>query len=61
MSGEALSTREVAKQLGVSDVWVCYLCRTGQLPARRFGKSWMIHRDDLRRYIERREKAKAIG
>ena len=57
MGGEAMSTAEVAHELRCSARWVCELIRRGDIPARRIGaRTWAVHRDDLRRYIERKAK-----
>ena len=53
MAGEALTTKDVARELRCSRRWVAMLIKDGKLPARKFGNAWQVHRDDLRRYMER--------
>ncbi len=66
MAGEALTTKEVAEQLGCSRRWVAMLIKDGKLPARKFGRALLVHREDLRRYLtrlqqeERQEKDKQV-
>lgn len=58
MAGEALSTKDVAHELGCSDRWVCELIKRGELPAQRIGKrTYIVDRDALRRFMARREQA----
>jgi len=45
-----MSTVQAATQLGVSPNRIRQLAASGQLPARRFGRAWMIRRADLERY-----------
>jgi excisionase family DNA binding protein len=47
---------EAAERLGVSRETVRHWCRTGRLPAKRFGPWWRIQPDDVERLI-----AEAIG
>ena len=54
MSGEAMTTRDVAQELGVTVRFVQLLIHEGKLPAKRFGHAWVVDRDTLRRYKERK-------
>jgi len=45
-----LSVAQAASALGVSPGRVRQLAASGQLPARRFGRAWVIRRADLERY-----------
>jgi excisionase family DNA binding protein len=47
---------EAAERLGVSRETVRHWCRTGRLPAKRFGPWWRIQPDDVERLI-----AEAMG
>lgn len=42
-----LNTQEAAESVGVSISTVQKLCKSGQLPAQRFGRDWVIRRADL--------------
>lgn len=42
-----LSTRDAAKLLGYTHDYVSRMCREGSLKARRNGRTWFIHRQDL--------------
>jgi excisionase family DNA binding protein len=57
VSGEAMTTAEVAKELGVTRRMVNLMIKKGVLPAKRFGRAHVIDRAALRRFVERREKA----
>jgi len=53
MLGEALSTKDVAKQLGCTERTVRNMIKRGELPARRLGERvWMIDRATLTRYMK---------
>ena len=56
MSGEAMTVKEVATELGCTQRWVNYLIQKGELPAKRFGHAHVIDRAALRRFVERRGK-----
>lgn len=56
MAGEAVTTKEAAKQLGCTSRTVVNLIRRGELPAKLFGHSYVVDRAALRRYVERRGK-----
>ena len=45
---ELLTTQEAAAELGVTDSRVRQLVLDGKLPARKFGRSHMIKRSDLK-------------
>lgn len=45
---ELLTTQEAATELGVTDSRVRQLVLDGKLPARKFGRSHMIKRSDLK-------------
>jgi excisionase family DNA binding protein len=49
MSGDLLTTRQAAQELGVTDSRVRQLILDGKLPAQKFGRSHMIKRNDLKR------------
>jgi len=53
-----LSVAQAASLLGVSPGRVRQLAASGQLPARRFGRAWVIRRADLERYRALREGVK---
>lgn len=57
MSGEALTTKEVAQELGCTSRWVVELIKRGELPAKRYGHSLVVDRDALRRFVARRQQA----
>jgi excisionase family DNA binding protein len=42
-----LTTKEAGKRLGVSRPSIHVLIHSGRLPARRFGRDWLINPDDL--------------
>jgi len=42
-----LTTKEAGKRLGVSLPRINVLIHSGRLPARKFGRDWFIHPDDL--------------
>jgi excisionase family DNA binding protein len=42
-----LNTKEAGKKLGVSRPRIHVLIHSGRLPARRFGRDWLIDPDDL--------------
>lgn len=60
MSGEAMTTAEVAKVLGVSRRMVNYIIKKGELPAKQFGHANVVDRDALRRYMAKQGKEKPI-
>lgn len=45
-----LTTQQVADRLDVTEGWVRTLCISGQLPARKHGRSWAVTEADLERY-----------
>jgi excisionase family DNA binding protein len=47
VAGNYLTTKDAAKQLGVSKWRVCALIRAGRLKAQRFGWAWQILLEDL--------------
>jgi excisionase family DNA binding protein len=52
-----LSTREVARALGVSERFVKGLIHTGSLRSLRVGRLRRVYADDLRDWIERQRAA----
>lgn len=60
MAGEAMTTKEVAEQLGRTSRSVVNLIRSGKLPAKLFGHSYVVDRAAFRRYLAKREKEKPI-
>jgi excisionase family DNA binding protein len=48
-----LTTKEAGKRLGVSRPRIHVLIHSGRLPARRFGREWLIKPDDLVNYQRR--------
>jgi excisionase family DNA binding protein len=48
---QTLTVREVAELLNVTPRTVYHYIEKGQVPARRFGKSWVILEDQLRRVL----------
>lgn len=48
--GEAVTTAEAARMIGVTRQNVTHLVRTGSLRARKDGKRWLISADDTRAY-----------
>ena len=53
MAGEAVTTKEAAKELGCTSRTVRNLIRSGKIPAKLFGHSYVIDRAALRRYQAR--------
>jgi excisionase family DNA binding protein len=45
-----ITIKEAAITLNISEQRVRTLCRTGILPATKFGRSWMIGKDSLNHY-----------
>ena len=43
-----LTTKEAADRLGVTPVRVCAMIAAGRLPAKRFGRAYMIKESDLK-------------
>jgi excisionase family DNA binding protein len=60
MVGEAMTTKEVAEQLGCTPRTVVNLIRRGEIAAKLFGHSYVVDRVALRRFIERRGREKPI-
>ena len=50
-----ITIEEVAQLLRLSKMSVYRLVHVREIPARKFGRSYRIHRDDLDAYIERAE------
>ena len=48
---EFLTTQEAAEELGVTDSRVRQLILDGKLPARKFGRSHVIKRSDLKNVV----------
>lgn len=51
---ELLTVKEVALYLRVGRVTIWRWCQQGIIPASQIGRSWRIHRDDLLRFLEKR-------
>ncbi len=49
-----LSATDVAKRAGVAPSYVARLCRTGKLPASKFGATWMIRTEDAEAWLATR-------
>lgn len=47
---ELLAASQAARSLGVSSVQIGRLIKAGELDAQRFGRSWVVDADSLRRY-----------
>lgn len=47
LKGEMISTKEAAKELGVTTIRVRALISAGRLPAQKIGRDWIICRSDL--------------
>lgn len=45
-----MRTEEVAAELGVSKTVVWRQIHMGRLPAEKFGRDWLIRRDDFERF-----------
>jgi excisionase family DNA binding protein len=52
---EWLSTKEVAKYLGVGPITIQRWCGSEYLMGVKIGKSWRIHRDELEDLLKRSE------
>lgn len=48
---DLLTTKQVAKRLGVSEGWVRMLCISGQLEGAKHGRAWAISADAVERYM----------
>lgn len=51
--GEYLDTFEVGKILRQSHKYICKLIRQGKINAKKIGKKWLIHRDELNCYLSK--------
>jgi excisionase family DNA binding protein len=49
-----LTITEAAPLLGYSRAHVVRLCEQGKIPARKTGKVWLIHVDDVQAYGRKR-------
>lgn len=47
-----LKTKDVARELQVTDAWVRERCADGTIPAFKFGRSWRIDSAELDRWRE---------
>lgn len=56
MAGEAMTTKEVAEQLGCTPRTVVNLIHRGEIPAKLFGHSFVVDRVALRRYVARQQR-----
>ena len=54
-----MNTQHVAKLLGVNIQTVREYIRSGELPAARVGRRYVISRDDVDRFIEKRKDARS--
>lgn len=52
-----LSPADVAKELNCSTQWITELLRTEKLNGAKFGRQWVIAREDLEAYKAEREKS----
>lgn len=48
------SATDLAEKAGVSGSYVARLCRTGKLPAQKFGTVWLIREEDADAWLEKR-------
>ena len=49
-----LTTKQAAKVLGINDSRVRQLILSGRLPARKFGRDWIIEEKDLKKVADRK-------
>jgi excisionase family DNA binding protein len=49
-----IGTKEAAERLGVSQQRVQALIKSGQLPAEKVGRDWLINEKDLEKVSERK-------
>ena len=47
---DIITTGEAANEIGVARITIIKAIVDGRLPARKFGREWMIVREDLRTY-----------
>ena len=52
--GKLLTTQEAGKLLGVGRLRVRQLISSGRLPAMKFGRDWVISKDDLSKVANRK-------
>ena len=52
MELDVMSAHQAAEYLGVHPETVKRLCRLGQLPASKFGRSWLITKGDLNDFAD---------
>lgn len=57
---EYLTTDEAAAIVRSSRDYVARLCASGQIVARKLGRDWRIHRDELDRFMRGTGKAKPV-
>lgn len=48
MNDQPLTVKQAAERLGITVNRVQAMCRKGRLPARKFGREWMIKASDLK-------------
>ena len=51
-----MTTQEVAGLLGVSSSFVCRLAKLGVLKATRYGRSWVISKASVDKYMAKKAK-----
>lgn len=56
-----MTTTEAAAFLQVKDSRVRQLCRSGELPAQRVGRDWIVLRSELEAYAKRRAEQNVAG
>ena len=55
-----LTTKDMATRCGVTNRQVQRWCKSGELPAQRIGRDWIISEDDARKFMAKRETDKSI-
>ncbi len=54
--GAFLTPEEFAEKVSVNYVTVLRWCRSGKIEAKKFGKSWRIHEDELKKILPEGQK-----
>ena len=49
-----LTTQEAGEELGIGRLRVRQLISSGRLPAKKFGRDWVISKDDLEKVKDRK-------
>ncbi|MBN2005787.1 MAG: helix-turn-helix domain-containing protein [Anaerolineae bacterium] len=52
---EFITAGELANEAGVTKTYICRLCRTGAIEAKKFGNVWLISRKVGMRWLAERE------